>query len=315
MDKTDKAAGPVAPDHLVLGSGGVLGDIWMTGLVLGLARSGVVNPGASGQFVGTSAGSIVATRLAVSQDLEALVRRHVEREIDPPPSQGPTAFERQSSSSQLAGRIFGAHGTGGRLLRRAGLGLLPEGKKKLRYLEAEMASLARQWPDRLNITAVDARTARRVLFNRNQNDGLSVSEAVQASCAIPAVFRPVASANGSGKTYVDGGVWSPVNLDAVPVEPGQTVLCLTPTGSDQGERSLRSKAVSGVFKSIVAREVSNLREEGARVINVVPDESASAAIGPSRMAHGREEPVFAAAIGQGLALAYPLLDWLTEPGP
>ncbi|MGB0120646.1 MAG: patatin-like phospholipase family protein [Solirubrobacterales bacterium] len=296
---------PSAPDLLVLGSGGVLGDVWMTGLVVGLERSGLVDPKASGQFCGTSAGSIVATRLAAAEDLEALIDRYVDLG-GPAATEPPGPLDEQPGNHRM-GRLLAAHGAFGQLLRRTILTLVPNGRKHLKYLDRDMKRLAPEWPDRLNVVSFNQRTGRRTVFNRGQSHGLTVSEAVQASCAIPGVFTPIKDEIG---VYVDGGVWSPVNLDAVPVEPGQTVICLTPSGSDQGATGLRSKLTGGLYRSIVKGEVARLRARGIRVLNVVPDPAASRAIGPSRMASGREAEVYAAGIAQGIELAEPLAEWL-----
>lgn len=302
---------PLAPDLLVLGSGGVLGDVWMTGLVVGLERTGLVAPKDSGLFCGTSAGSIVATRLAAGEDLEALIDRYVELK-GPAVTEPPGPLARQAGSHR-AGRLLAAHGPFGRLLRRSILRVVPGGRRPLKYLDRDMKALAPEWPGRLNVVSFNQRTGRRTVFNREQSHGLTVSEAVQASCAIPGVFAPIEDEAGR---YVDGGVWSPVNLDAVPMEPGQSVVCLTPSGSDQGATRLRSRLIGGLFQAIVKGEVARLESKGVRVLNVVPDPAASIAIGPSRMASGREAEVYEAGIAQGIELAGPLTEWLVpEAGP
>ena len=297
---------PIAPDLLVLGSGGVLGDVWMTGIVAGLIRSGRVDPRDAGSFTGTSAGSIVATRLAAGADLDALVAKYVKGPVTPAVTVPPGDLESDRGIRPL-GRTLAAHGRFGRFVRRRALAVIPPGRQELRYLKRDMQELAPDWPDRLNIAAYNATNGCRVVFSRGDTRGLTVSEAVQASCAIPAVFQPIEGPDGA---YVDGGVWSPVNLDAVPVDPGQTVVCLTPSGSYQGARGLRRRAAGKLFRSIVHGEVARLRGRGVRVVNVVPDEAASEAIGPNRMAGGREVEVFEAGLAQGLALGGPLAGWL-----
>ncbi|MBK8293364.1 MAG: patatin-like phospholipase family protein [Solirubrobacterales bacterium] len=302
---------PATPDLLVLGSGGVLGDVWMTGLMVGLDRGETVDLQSAGGFVGTSAGSIVATRIAARQDLEELIRKHME--VAGPPASTAPPGSLEDGSGFLAGRLADLlmfHGRAGRSVRRTLLRRLPVGRKELSYLARDMQELAPDWPERLHITAVNSRTGGRVVFARGRTHGLTVSEAVQASCAIPTVFRPVEGADGA---FVDGGVWSPSNVDAVPAKPGQTVVCLTPTGSDQGAVGFRRRSSARFFRAIVDGEVARLRRRGVRVVNVVPDVAASAAIGPSRMASGREAEVYEAGLAQGLHLAGPLGAWL-RPG-
>lgn len=297
----------LTPDLLVLGSGGVLGDVWMTGLLIGLERAGL-DMEESGGFVGTSAGSIVATRLAVKQDLEELIYKHVE--VSGPPARTVTPGDLEDHSKVRGGRLarlLMMQGAAGRTVRRLLLGRLPTGEQQLTHLGRDMKELAPDWPERLHITAVNASTGGRVVFTRGRTHGLNVSEAVQASCAIPTVFRPVEGANGA---FVDGGVWSPSNLDAVPVKTGQTVVCLTPTGSDQRPMGFRRRASARLFRSIVDGEVARLRRQGIRALSIVPDQAASEAIGPSRMASGREAEVYESAVAQGLELADPLRRWL-----
>src|SRR3954468_10732036 len=52
------------PDVLVLAGGGVLGEAWMTGLLAGIEDAAGIDLRRTEAFVGTSAGSIVAARLA-----------------------------------------------------------------------------------------------------------------------------------------------------------------------------------------------------------------------------------------------------------
>jgi len=299
-----------APDQLVLGSGGVLGDVWMTGIVAGLIRDGRVDPRASARFVGTSAGSIVATRLAAGEDFDELVKRYVEASAAPAATTPPGPIEDGRPGRRPLSRLLAGHGATGRFVRRRVLGLIPTGQQELRYLKRDMEALAPEWPDRLNITAFNTTTGKRVVFSRGRTHGLTVSEAVQASCAIPAVFRPIEGADGR---YVDGGVWSPVNLDAVRSEAGERVVCLTPSGSYQGARGILRRTTGSLSRAIVEGEVARLRARGVRVINVVPDAAASLAIGPSRMANGREVEVYEAGLAQGIELATPLNEWLAAP--
>jgi len=49
---------------LVLGAGGTLGEAWMSGFLAGAGQQGGIDFRQSPHFVGTSAGSIVAARLA-----------------------------------------------------------------------------------------------------------------------------------------------------------------------------------------------------------------------------------------------------------
>jgi NTE family protein len=51
------------PDVLVLGGGGILGEVWMSALLAGLDEAEGFDARRCGSYVGTSAGSIVAASL------------------------------------------------------------------------------------------------------------------------------------------------------------------------------------------------------------------------------------------------------------
>jgi NTE family protein len=66
------------------------------------------------------------------------------------------------------------------------------------------------WPDRrVRIAVVAADDGEYILLD--SGSGVSLVDAVGASCAVPGVWPPVTI---NGRRYVDGGVRSPVNVDA-----------------------------------------------------------------------------------------------------
>ena len=128
----------------------------------------------------------------------------------------------------------------------------------------------------------------------------SVAEAVEASCAIPGVFRPVAI---GGRDYVDGGVWSPTNIDAAGAVRGDHVLCLNPTGSLRpGIRDMVG-AIGPVSRTAAAAEALAVRRHGASVTVVSPDRGSAAAMGTNLMRPGPRNEVIAAGVAQGRRLA------------
>lgn len=62
----------------------------------------------------------------------------------------------------------------------------------------------------LYITAMDLDAAERVVFGHDENNSLTISEATQASTALPGFFRP---ARIKGHEYLDGGVTTTANVD------------------------------------------------------------------------------------------------------
>jgi NTE family protein len=156
-----------------------------------------------------------------------------------------------------------------------------------------------RWDGRLRIVAVELETGRRVVFGAADAPAISVAAAVEASCAIPGVFRPVSAA---GRSYVDGGVWSPTNLDTAQVRRGDRVLCLNPTGSMRPAKGSLLGAFGPVSRGIAATEALVLRDRGADVTAVNPDAASAAAMGVDLMNPTRRDAVIEAGLAQGRRL-------------
>ncbi len=136
--------------------------------------------------------------------------------------------------SPLVSRTMTSVAAGGALMRRAALDQVPAGRRSLAALGTEIERIGAAWDGRLRIAVVDRRSGRRVVVGASGAPDMPVASAVQASCAIPGVFAPVSF---RGRDYVDGGAWSPTNLDAADAADGQRVLCLNPTVASDLERS------------------------------------------------------------------------------
>jgi predicted acylesterase/phospholipase RssA len=87
------------------------------------------------------------------------------------------------------------------------------------------AELYRETGKRLFITATNLDTAERVVFGPDNDHGLTISEAVQASSALPGFFRP---ARLNGVDYVDGGVRRTANIDVAIEHGADLVICYNP---------------------------------------------------------------------------------------
>jgi NTE family protein len=114
------------------------------------------------------------------------------------------------------------------------------------------------------------------------------------------VFRPVLA---GGRSYVDGGAWSPTNLDTAEAARGEEVLCLNPTGSLRPARGALAGALGPVSRGIAASEALVLRDRGAIVTAINPDETSSVAMGVNLMDPRRREAVIEAGLAQGRRLA------------
>ena len=292
------------PDVLVLGVGGVLGEAWMSGYLAGASASTGIDFRDIGCFVGTSAGSIVAARLVAGLPLE------------PPGGSGSTAVSGPSVGAEglprprrsrvtrgvglPAAAALRVGSPAGALVRSVLLGRVPEGRIALEALRARIARWGARFDGRLLVAAVDRRDGRRVVFGSPGGPAAGVADAVAASCAVPGVFRPVRIGL---REYVDGGVWSPTNLDIAPVSAGSRVLCLVPTAALEAAPALLFRGLARWWRAATAIEAAAARGAGAQVTIVEPDGLAAATMAGDLMDPGPREQVAAAGFAQGLAAA------------
>jgi NTE family protein len=298
-------------DLLVLGGGGILGEAWMTALLAGLSEADGFDPLACEGYVGTSAGSIVAAALAAGIEPR---RRLGDLPEQPPVAEpedaaaggaGAGPLERVLGLGRSVAAPFAAVGLrtsalGGALARRTVLGLVPRGQRSLGQLGARLEGAGARFDGRLRIAAVDLSSGRRVMFGAPGAPRAPVGAAVEASCAIPGVFRPVEI---DGRDYVDGGAWSPTNMDASSAGRGARVLCLNPTGSLRSPLPGPLGAFGLFSRTLAATEALALERRGASVTLVAPDAGSMEAIGANLMDPRPRKRVIAAGLAQGRALA------------
>jgi len=293
------------PDVLVLGVGGTLGEAWLRGLLGGLESAGGLDFRRCEYFVGSSAGSIVAATLAAGRRPEAGDRAasawavHAPEDAARPGLMGRAARGAGRLGAAVATPLLPAALAGtapaGGAIRAAALRAVPEARRTLAGLGRHLDSLGARFDGRLRISAVDRRSGRRVMFGAPGAPPARVSQAVLASCAVPGVFAPVEI---GGREYVDGGVWSPTNLDAAPAGQGSSILVLVPTALEGGMGALRAFSLAAV-----AAEALAVRARGAEVRSIVPDDASAAVMGSNLMDGSRSEDVLDAAFAQGRALA------------
>jgi NTE family protein len=291
------------PDVLVLGGGGILGEAWMLAVLAGLEETAGIDTRACGSFIGTSAGSIVSAALAAG----TRPRDRLGELPEQPPVED---LEDGGGSSIVAGALrlgMAAGGAaaaplaavalrstelGGALVRRAALSRIPHGRRSLRGLGRSLEQAGARFDGRLSVSAVELESGRRVMFGTPGAPEATVGQAVEASCAIPGVFQPI---RVNGRTYVDGGAWSPTNMDTARVRRGTRVLCLNPTGS--------IRALGPLSRSAAGIEALALERRGAKVTTVAPDSGSSAAMGTNLMDAGPRDDAIGAGFAQGTALA------------
>ncbi|HWD84740.1 MAG TPA: patatin-like phospholipase family protein [Solirubrobacteraceae bacterium] len=298
------------PDILVLGGGGVLGEAWLTGVLAGLEDGAGVDMRRCEYLVGTSAGSIVAARLAAGQSPRRpsdLRETWGEAELKTTASAPGRALQLARSAGEWAVALttpavslsLAATASGGAVARAAALRAMGRGSMSLDRLEREVDGLNARFDGRLRITAVRRRNGRRVIFGQPNAPAASVGAAVAASCSVPWLFAPVRI---RGQEYVDGGVWSPTNLDAAPAGRGSEVLCLNPTANLAGYGGLLT-AARFTSRSVVAVEAAALRRRGATVRVISPDPESATEMGWNLMSAEPSRRVLDAGYRQGRRLA------------
>jgi NTE family protein len=271
-------------EALVLGGGGVAGIAWMTGLLTGLADAGQDVTSAD-VIVGTSAGSTVAAQLCSGLGLEELYARQTvpglqaaeimaEVDMESFGARIATVLREAGSVSEMR-RAVGAFALGA--------ATVPEAERRA-VIESRLPS--HEWPTRaLKIVAVDAESGEPRVFTSAA--GVSLVDAVAASCAVPGVWPAVTI---DGRRYIDGGMRSGENADYA--AGASRALVIVPMGNTEAFPSEKP----------LAQAVEELRADGADVTIVGPDEASLAAIGANPLDPSTRRPAAEAGRAQGRGL-------------
>ena len=177
--------------------------------------------------------------------------------------------------------------------------LLPEGRGSLEPIGRLVRGASGEephWPSspEVWIVATDFASGRRTVFGAPDAPAASVSEAVMASCAIPAWYQPMVI---DGRRYVDGGACSSTSADLLAPRELDEVVILAPMASFELdcpssplariERQLRRAATRRL-----EREAAKLRAVGTSVIMLAPGPQDLAVIGANMMDPRRRVEVF-----------------------
>jgi NTE family protein len=292
---------------IVLGAGGVLGAAWTVGALSALTHEIGFEGSSAEVIVGTSAGAVLASFVARGVDTAQLTRHQrgnaepgdpaVDYDYDaagplPPSPRWGTIGSRRliAATARRPHRIPPAAALSAML--PVGRGSLDPIARLVQGPDAEEPG----WPEapRLWIVATDFETGRRTVFGKEGAPPASVSEAVMASCAIPAWYQPMEI---GGRRYIDGGTCSATSADLLAREQLDEVYVLAPMASF--ELDCPSSALARIERQLrrattrrLQREVEKLRAVGTKVTMLAPGPEDLEAIGANMMDPRRRNEVF-----------------------
>jgi NTE family protein len=249
---------------LVLAGGGVAGIAWETGVLRGIADRSPDTARIlldSHVLVGTSAGSAVAAQISSGLAVEELFARQVtatSAEIDP-------GVGIETITENFLTAVTQPGTTRQKLQRIGAIAAATETVAEPVRREVIAHRLpSHDWPDRdLRVTAIDIATGERVVFDRYS--GVSLVDAVAASCAVPGAWPPVTIGD---RRYMDGGVGSSINLAVA--DDCYAAVVLVPSGA----------SAPSPFGPGPAAEVAAFH---GRAFGVFADDDSLAAFGPSAL--------------------------------
>jgi NTE family protein len=289
---------------VVLGGGGPVGVAWEAGLAAGLEEAGLRLADAD-LFVGTSAGSIIGSQLALGRAARDLYESQLAiadsdrpelRNIDISPLiQAYIKLYTTDLSKEEFRKEIGEYALASNAM--------PE--------EEWLPTFGREsnfshWPERDFVcTAVDAATGEFVTWTRDS--GVPLQLAVASSCAVPGVVMPVTI---NGRRYMDGGMGSGTNAE---LAAGYDKVLVVPVFAVGRARPGVNEAIIERLRKRFDDELQAIRDAGGEVEVISPDDESYTAFGPNLMDGTRRKPVAEAGLRQGRLEAERLRRWWAEP--
>ena len=257
---------------LVLGGGGVVGIAWEVGVLAGLERAGALDPSAAAVIVGTSAGSVVGTRLALGASVEDLVEEQ-QRAVDAGPATGEAAPRGDLSAViEIFGELRKAPEVTPELARVVGSKAMaattPPEDRWVASFEASIGTRT-AWPAGrdLRIAALDCNSGERRMWTAADAAIVDPARAVASSCAVPGMFPTVAIGDSR---YTDGGVWSATNADVLLDDGLDAVVLIAPTAAAPSPAGRRST---------MDVEGDRLEAAGTAVVKIAPGPAFATEVG------------------------------------
>lgn len=276
----------------MLAGGGLAGIAWEIGILRGIEEESAETAAAlvnSDVLIGTSAGSAVAGQLGSGLRLQDLYERQISgasKEIAP-------GIDIEGITELFLSALSDPEATTAQKLQRIGQVALSTAtvSEPVRRRVIAQRLPSHDWPERdLRITAIDIGTGELVAFDRAS--GVSLVDAVAASCAVPGAWPPVTIGE---RRYMDGGVGSTMNLKCA--SDCDAVVVLVPSG----------KGAPSPFGGDPAVEVDAFR---GRATGVFADDEALSAFGPNPLDPACREPSARAGRAQGRRVAAEIAEFL-----
>ncbi|MFJ9444700.1 patatin-like phospholipase family protein [Kitasatospora sp. NPDC101235] len=270
----------MADTALVLGGGGPVGGAWLTGVLAGLTEAGIDLSRAE-VVIGTSGGAVFGSRLLSGVPAAELYERQLS---------GADAVRLPVTASQTARFLWAALGSRDpqrsvERLAQTALRARTGPESDVFGTVGALLGEVRDWPERkLRITAVDTRTGNVEVFDAHS--GVTLLEAVTASCAVPVVWPPVTVA---GRRWMDGGSRSTANLQLA--RGYRRVLAVVPIPHAVGPHPNAQQ------------QAADLSDDGARVVLLSPDRAARRVMGRNMVDDTRRPAAARAGHAQATALA------------
>jgi NTE family protein len=213
--------------------------------------------------VGTSAGSVVGAQITTGISLSDLYDYQMS-----PPRPAPLArispvvlagFARSMIRARGDLEAFGRY-VGRWSGRRAAAGRLPSLAERFAAIRERLP--VQEWGPgrRLQVTAVDVETGALRVFDGT--DGVSLVDAVTASCAVPGVYPPVPI---QGSSYIDGGARSGSNADLL--ADYDRVLAFTPVDRAVGPMRTAGELLGTVPHLVVSPDAASVAAIGKNVLD------------------------------------------------
>lgn len=252
---------------LVLSGGGITGIAWELGILLGLEECGVHVTDAD-LIVGTSAGSSVGAQIISETSLEELYKLQLIPIVETKESQ--VQFDGNEFRKMMAAAIMSSPDsqTARARIGEAALAATTMGEEeRLELIASRLPNHEWNKKRKLIINTVNASNGEWVTFDQNSN--VSLVQAVAASSAVPGIYPPTTI---NGQRYIDGGMSSGTNADLAKNYDRILILVAEPS-------MIHAPMGPTMHRISFDDELEVLRESGAKVKVIVPDEDSLQAKG------------------------------------